>query len=183
MRNKYSIRQGIAMIKYSWRVAQADDIPKIVAMAEQHFQNEIDLIFKPEPIVYSRHITFAVVNQYYNPRAELLQVAVDQSNTMIAYTWAKSGEYSPWSDNEMVSVRMAHVDLTLSARDRIRIVQDMLSLWEGWARIIGVPIICSTTMRNDQTGFLKLHARAGYDIRGSYAYKKLSTEQTGLPIP
>jgi hypothetical protein len=38
-------------------------------------------------------------------------------------------------------------------------------------------------MRNDQTGFLKLHAKAGYDIRGSYAYKKLSTEQTGLPIP
>ena len=171
------------MIKYRWRVAQADDIPKIVAMAEQHFQSEIDLIFKPEPIVYSRHITFAVVNQYYNPRAELLQVAVDESNTMIAYTWAKSGEYSPWSDNEMVSVRMAHVDLNLSSRLRIRIVQDMMSMWEGWARIIGVPIICSTTMRNDQTGFLKLHARAGYDVRGSYAYKKLSTEQTGLPIP
>ena len=163
------------MIKYSWRPAQADDIPKIVAMAEQHFQTEIDEIFTPQPIVYSRHITFAVVNQYYNPRAELLQVAVDENNIMIAYTWAKSGDYAPWSDNEMISVRMAHVDLRLSSRDRIRIVQDMLALWEGWAKIIGVPIICSTTMRNDQQAFLKLHAKAGYDVRGSYAYKKLST--------
>ena len=170
-------------MNYIWRPAGTDDIGRIVAMAEQHFQSEIDTIFKPQPIVYSRHITFAVVNQYYNPRAELLSVAVDESNTMIAYTWAKSGEYAPWSDNEMISVRMAHVSLDLSARLRIRLVQDMLNLWEGWAQIIKVPIICSTTMRNDQTGFLKLHAKAGYDIRGSYAYKKLSTEQTGLPIP
>jgi len=29
-------------------------------------------------------------------------------------------------------------------------------------------------MRNDQQGFLKLHQRNGYDVRGSYAYKKLS---------
>jgi len=29
-------------------------------------------------------------------------------------------------------------------------------------------------MRHDQTAFLKLHQRQGYDIRGSFAYKKLS---------
>jgi hypothetical protein len=170
-------------MNYTWRPAGSEDIAKIVAMAESHFQCEIDSIFKPEPIVYSRHITLAVVNQYYNPRSELISVAYDEQGTMIAYTWAKSGEYAAWSDNEMVSVRMAHVDLTLSARLRIRLVQDMLNLWEGWARIINVPIICSTTMRNDQTTFLKLHAKMGYDVRGSYAYKKLSAEQTGLPIP
>jgi len=162
------------MIKYSWRPAQADDIPKIVAMAEQHFQSEIDAIFTPQPIVYSRHITFAVVNQYYNPQLELLQVAVDLNNNMIAYTWAKSREYAAWSDDEMISVRMAHVGLNLSTRLRVCLIQDMINIWEGWAKIIGVSIVCSTTMRNDQTAFLKLHAKAGYDVRGSYAYKKLS---------
>jgi len=162
-------------MNYTWRPANGDDMNKIVAMAEQHFQTEIDTIFKPEPIVYSRHITFAIVNQYYNPRAELLSVAVNDSGTMIAYTWAKSQEYAAWSDNEMVSVRMAHVSLDLSARLRIRLIQDMINLWESWAKIINVPIICSTTMRNDQGAFLKLHAKNGYDVRGSYAYKKLST--------
>ena len=171
------------MIEYTWRPANGPDIPSIVAMAESHFQTEIDNIFKPQPVVYSRHITFAVVNQYYNPRAELLSVAVDSSDKIIAYTWAKSADYAAWSDDEMVSVRMAHVDLTLSSRDRIRLIQDMMKLWEGWAMAINVPIICSTTMRHDQDAFLKLHARAGYDVRGSYAYKKLSAEQTGLPIP
>lgn len=170
---KYSIRRGIEM-HYIWKSASGEDITEIVAMAEQHFQSEIDTIFTPEPIVYSRHITFAVVNQFYNPRAELLQVARDHTGKMIAYTWAKSGEYSPWSDNEMVSVRMAHVDLSLSSRDRIQLVKGMMKLWEGWAKIIGVDIVCSTTMRNDQTAFLKLHAKMGYDVRGSFAYKKLS---------
>jgi hypothetical protein len=170
-------------MNYNWRPAVGTDIPDIVAMAEQHFQTEIDNIFTPEPIVYSRHITFAVVNQYYNPHTELISVAYDESNKLIAYTWAKSKEYAPWSDNEMVLVRMAHVSLDLSARTRIRLVQDMINLWEGWAKIIHVPIICSTTMRNDQSAFLKLHAKNGYDVRGSYAYKKLNTEQTGLPIP
>jgi hypothetical protein len=29
-------------------------------------------------------------------------------------------------------------------------------------------------MRKDQQSFLKLHEKHGYDVRGSYAYKKLS---------
>ena len=114
-----------------------------------------------------------MVNQYYNPRQELLQVAEDSSANMVAYTWAKSQDYTAWSDNEMVSVRMAHLDLNLSARDRIALIQDMMNIWEGWAKIIGVSIVCSTTMRNDQQAFLKIHQRCGYDVRGSYAYKRL----------
>jgi hypothetical protein len=68
---------------------------------------------------------------------------------------------------------MAHVDLSLSSKQRIRLVQDMLTIWENFANFAKVPIICSTTMRKDQNAFLKLHQRNGYDVRGSYAYKKL----------
>jgi hypothetical protein len=73
----------------------------------------------------------------------------------------------------MVGVRMAHLDLGLSSRYRIQLLKDMIQLWEGFAFLSQSPIICSTTMRNDQTAFLKLHQRAGYDVRGSYAYKRL----------
>jgi hypothetical protein len=162
------------MINYTWRPARGEDIGAIVAMAEQHFQSEIDNIFKPEPYAYSRNVTFAVVNQFYNPNGELLSVAVDSNNVIIAYTWAKSKEYAPWSDDEMICVRMAHVSLDLSARDRIRLIQDMMTLWERFAEQAGVKIIVSTTMRRDQDAFLKLHAKRGYDVRGSYCYKRLS---------
>jgi len=97
----------------------------------------------------------------------------EDDQRLLGYTWAKSNDRACWSDDPMICVRMAHVDLALSARMRVRLVKDMMSHWERLAAYSGNKIICSTTMRHDQDGFLKLHERAGYDIRGSYAYKKL----------
>lgn len=162
------------MIKYNWTPATGNDVADIVNMAEQHFQIEIDMIFKPEPVVYSRNITLAVVNQFYSPLSELLSVCKDENNKLLAYTWAKSNECASWSDDKMVVIKMAHVDLTLPTKLRIQLIKDMMNLWENFAMFCQVPIICSTTMRKEQDSFLKLHAKNGYDVRGSYAYKKIS---------
>lgn len=161
-------------MNYNWVPATGLDVAKIVTMAESHFQTEIDEIFDPQPVTYSRNITLAVVNQFYNPLSTLLSVAKDDNNNLLAYTWAVSTETSPWSDDKMVVIRMAHVDLQLSPKLRLRLVQDMMQLWESFATLAQVSIICSTTMRRDQSGFLKLHSKNGYDVRGSYAYKKIS---------
>jgi len=161
-------------MKYTWRPATGHDVPKIVEMAVQHFQTEIDTIFTPDPVAYSRNITLAIVNQFYGPTTELVSVATDTDNNIVAYTWAKTGERSPWSDDEMVIVKMAHLSLNLSSRERVELVKDMLELWSAFATLAQVSIICSTTMRKDQQAFLKLHERNGYDVRGSYAYKKLT---------
>lgn len=161
------------MTTYQWVPATGLDVPSIVEMAQSHFENEIDAIFQPEPVTYSRNVTLAVVNQYYLPNSEFLKVVKDNNGKLMAYTWG-SIEVAPWSDNRMVAIRMAHVDLELSVRDRIRLVQDMLEVWEDFAKQAQIPIICSTTMRKDQSGFLKLHQKHGYDVRGSYAYKKIN---------
>jgi len=160
-------------LAYTWRPAHGGDVAAIVAMAEHDFQTEIDTIFEPDPVAYSRNITLAVINQFYLPMTELVSVAVAPNGNLLAYTWAKRNERAPWSDNEMVVVRMAHLDLALPPRVRVRLVNDMIDLWEAFAAFAAVPIICSTTMRGDQTGFLRIHARRGYDVRGSYAYKRL----------
>lgn len=159
---------------YTWRPANGNDVPHIVQMAIDHFQTEIDTIFTPDPVAYSRNITLAVINQFYGPTTELLSVATDQDNNIVAYTWAKTGERAPWSDDEMVIIKMAHLSLHLSPRERVALVRDMLRLWEAFATLAGVSIICSTTMRKNQSSFLKLHEKHGYDVRGSYAYKKVS---------
>lgn len=161
-------------MKYTWRPATGHDVPQIVKMAQDHFEIEIDTIFTPDPVAYSRNITLAIVNQFYGPTTELVSVATDQDNNIVAYTWAKTGERSPWSDDEMVIVKMAHLSLHLSARERVELVKDMLALWSSFATLAQVSVICSTTMRKDQQAFLKLHERNGYDVRGSYAYKKVS---------
>jgi len=162
-------------MNFNWTPATGNDVGDIVAMAEQHFQTEIDNIFNPDPVAYSRNITFAVVNQFYLPTTEFLSVCRDDTGRLIAYTWAKSNDRAPWSDDPMVCIRMAHVALDLSAKTRVRLITDMMELWERFAQFANMPIICSTTMRRDQDAFLKLHSRNGYDVRGSYAYKRLST--------
>lgn len=160
-------------LKYTWRPAGGADVPDIVTMAQRHFEQEIDQVFTPDPIAYSRNVTLAVVQQFYAPMTQLVSVARTPHDQLIAYTWAERNQRAPWSDDEMIVIKMAHVDLMLSARLRVRLVNDMMDLWEAWARTTGVGIICSTTMRGDQAAFLRIHARRGYDVRGSYAYKKL----------
>jgi hypothetical protein len=156
----------------------------MVQMAQDHFETEIDQVFTPDPIAYARNLTLATVAQFYNPGTELLKVAKEHdTDRILAYTWAIRDERMPWSDEAMICAKMAHVDLRLPVRQRLRLVQDMIQLWEEWARSCGVPVVCSTTMRRDQAGFLDIHRRLGYDVRGSYCYKRLSTVQTGLPIP
>lgn len=162
------------MTDYSWRLADIGDTNDIVAMAQTHFEGEIDQIFTPEVPTMTRNVTFAIMNQIYYPGTEMITVCrAEDDNRLLAYTWAKSNDRACWSDDPMVCVRMVHVDLTLSPRLRIKLVKDMMSHWERLAAYSGNNIICSTTMRHDQDGFLKLHERAGYSVRGSYAYKKL----------
>ena len=160
-------------MKYTWRPANGLDVKPIVDMAVEHFLIETDGIFTPEPVIYQRNLTLAVINQFYGPLTQLVSIAVDENNNLLAYTWATRGERAVWSDDEMVSVRIAHLDLRLSSRLRVALVKDMLTIWEDWARLCEVKVVCSSTMRREQDAFLKLHERNGYILRGSYAYKKL----------
>jgi hypothetical protein len=163
-----------SIMNWTWQSTTGADVPHIVQMAQSHFETEIDTIFTPDPVVYARNLTLATVQQFYNPGAELLKVAkCTQTDRLLAYTWAISNEKTPWSDDAMICAKMAHVDLALPVRQRLRLVTGMIVLWETWARSIGIDIVCSTTMRRDQGGFLELHRKLGYDVRGSYAYKRL----------
>lgn len=163
------------MNRYNWRPAAIHDLQDIVALAQTHFEIEIDNIFTPEPMTYARNLTLAIVNQHYNPFKELISVARDNEDRLLAYTWAGRGETAPWSDDEIATIRMAHVAQSLSPRLKVELVKDMLGLWETWARISGLKVISSTTMRSKQDAFLRLHEQAGFTVRGSFAYKRLST--------
>lgn len=160
-----------------WFPAAGTDTIGIVNMAKRHFESEIDNIFVPDEIAYARNITHAIVAQFYNPLSELVKVAKDtETNTIVAYLWVIRGQKSPWSDQEMIMPRMVHVSMDLPVRTRLRLVEQMISIWEDWAAECGVDIVCSTTMRKDTQGFLRLHQHHGYDVRGSFAYKRLQKE-------
>ena len=164
-------------MKYTWALAKLDDIDNIMQMAEDSFINEIDNIFTPHHPAYQRNLAYAIMNQFYYSGSELLSVAKeDETGRVLAYNWAKSGDRAWWSDDLMINVRMAHVDLSLGAKTRVKLIKDMMEQWERLAHYSRNPIICSSTMRHDQTTFLKLHEQAGYSVRGSFAYKRVELE-------
>lgn len=165
-------------MQYTWRPATGNDVAEIVAVSQLQLESEIDQFLKPEPVAYARNVTLAIVNQFYNPYSEQFYVAESDTKKIIAYTWAKAFQRSYWSDDNMINICMAHVDLGLSLRLRFALLTDMLNLWDQYAHATQHSVICSTTLREQQTGFLRLHQRHGYTVRGSYAYKKINSTTT-----
>jgi hypothetical protein len=49
----------------------------------------------------------------------------------------------------------------------------ILQQWHMWCITGGIPVLVSTSIREDQAGFMHLHQTAGFVIRGSFAYLKV----------
>jgi hypothetical protein len=162
-------------MKYTWSKAQGTDVSDIVSITQQQVEHEANTIWRTDPHVFAYNVAMTVVTQMYNPWGALLMVGKDDVGKIIAYFWAMRGEHTVWSSDEMVTIRLVHVDQGLPVKDRIRLIQDMIALWEVWAIEIKAPVICSSTVRNDQAGFLHIHERQGYVIRGSTAYKRFGS--------
>ena len=159
--------------RWRWRPPTGADAQDIVDLALVCFGQETQNFFTNDPVEYGRNITLATVNQFYNPLTELLTVAYD-GDMLLAYTWAQRGQYAAWSKEEMVTIKMAHVRLDLSAKERVTLLAQMIQMWEIWAKACKVNIIFSSTIRESQDPFLRLHERADYTVRGSCAYKRLN---------
>jgi len=160
-------------MNYIWRPAMLDDVHNIVNLTNKNHSNEFNEIFTVQPIIYERLIAHAVIDQYYTPLKELLSVAYD-NDKLLVYTWAKVSTSNQWSANPMLIAQMAQVDITLPIKQRLRLINDIFDIWEAYAKVTDVEIICSNSMLANQHAFLELHRRRGYVVKGSYAYKKLS---------
>ena len=172
----------MAGLTWQWTRAMGTDVPDLVSLTQAQFELEADTIFQTDPVIYAHNLTRAVVDQFYNPATAMLWVARTGDQRLLGYVWCERGQRAVWSSDEMVAVKIVHVDLTLPVRTRLRLCAEMITLWENWTASIGVPIVCSTTMRGDQEGFLRLHERCGYDRRGSICYRRISPlAQTDLP--
>jgi len=160
-----------------WSLAQLTDIPDIVGMAQQHFQNEIQDFFTPTPELYSRNVAIAVIRQMYNIFHEQLIVARDrESGQFRAYTWVSRNAYVNYAPEEMAEVRFAHLDLGLPLRQRVRLVAQMIQHWVMWAERCRIPVLVSTSIRREQEAFMRLHIQAGFVLRGSIGYLKIEKE-------
>lgn len=165
-------------MSYIWRPATLHDLDAVVKLAVDQFQKEIDPIFQANPYTYGKNLAYAVLNQNYYPNTELLSVALAPDNQLLAFTWIKANDKPIWSDDLVATVRMVHVDLKLSSRLRLQLIKDMMLQWEQLALAANNPVICSTTIRTDAAGFMRLHEQQGYTVRGNSAYKRIQLSTT-----
>lgn len=162
-------------MNYTWRLAGFQDIHNIVSMSYNNHRDELNKFFTVDPIIYERLIAHAVIDQHYTPSKELLSVAVDDNDVLLAYTWAQVSNQNHWSSDTMLIAQMAQVDLNLSTRLRIKLIKDIFNIWDEYAKLGNVSVICSNSLLENQGAFLELHRRHGFTVKGSYAYKKIST--------
>ena len=139
---------------WAWVPAQLMDIPDIVAIAESQYQIEIEKIFTPTPALLMRNIGHAIFKQNYNSLDEQIIVARDISGRLLAWAWLERGGYVPYAPEEIAEAKFAHMALDLPIRTRIRLLAQILQQWELWCKICGIPVLISTTIREDQAGFM-----------------------------
>ena len=159
---------------WTWDLAQYSDVEDMYQMAKQHFEGEMDTIFTINDAGYKYALDISTSHQRHNLAYEQLLVCRDKTtNKLLAYSWLGRGHRTPYSNDEMAEARMAHTDLTLTGRQRIHILVQMISYWETWTLACDIPVLVSTSIRKDQTAFLRLHEHLGFVVRGGICYKRI----------
>lgn len=160
---------------YAWELAHPlRDVDYIVEMAQSHFEHEVDSVLTTDPLVMKHQLTVSLTNQLFDPYKEFIAVAKEDPYSILGYCWFDRGGYTTYSRDEISNARFHHVDLTLPVRTRYKLINEMIDQHILWANQCGIPVVCSTSIRGDNEGFMKMHKKRGFQVNGSYAWIKTS---------
>jgi hypothetical protein len=101
-------------------------------------------------------------------------------DSLLAYCWFDRGGYTTYSNEEISNAKFHHVDLSLPAKQRVRLINEMIDQHILWAHSWGIPVICSTSIRAEHTAFMKIHKKRGFTVNGSYGWVKTEEAMKGL---
>lgn len=158
---------------HEWHLAHPlKDVDYIVEMAQNHFQRDIESVLKPDPDLFRHCVTMTSTNQLFDKRKEFLAVAKNDPYSILGFCWFDRGGYTTYSREEISNAKFHHCDLTLPVRTRYKLINEMIDQHVLWANICGVPIICSTSIRGEHDGFMRMHEKRGFKVAGSYAWAR-----------
>lgn len=168
-----------------WTLAHPlHDVDDIVEMADSVFGREADGILTRDRNVFRKNVTIAATVQLFDKGREFLAVCRGERliNTMmgtgvdeealLGYCWFDRGGYTTYSNEEISNAKFHHVDLSLPAKQRVRLINEMIDQHILWASGWGIPVVCSTSIRSDHDAFMRIHKKRGFTVNGSYAWIK-----------
>lgn len=163
-----------------WSLAHPlHDVEDIVELSDSFFGHEADGILKRDRGVFRHRLTVATTEQLFNKGREFIAVCRgsdvfhDPNNCdpkLLGFCWFDRGGYTTYSNEEISNAKFHHVDLTLSTRVRVRLINEMIDQHILWAHTWGIPVVCSTSIRAEHDGFMKIHKKRGFTVNGSYAW-------------
>ena len=153
-----------------WRKATYHDFEQVITMSH-NIAGEIESVFEVNRRVGEYHLINDLTSQQFKPSTALILVH-ETNNKIDAFTWARV-ETMLWSNDAMLSMRIVEVAPELSLRIKFKLLREMMAQWEQYCCEYNVPIICSSTVRQEQQGFLRLHRELGYVQRGCWNYKRV----------
>ena len=163
---------------HEWTLAHPlQDVEDIVELADTLYGVEADSILKRDRNVFRHRVTVTATEQLFNKGKEFLAVC-RSGNKLLGYCWFDRGGYTTYSNEEITNAKFHHVDLQLPAKTRVRLINEMIDQHILWAKAWGIPIICSTSIRAEHDGFMKIHKKRGFTVNGSYAWVR--TEEAKL---
>jgi len=169
---------------WTWSSATPADMEDIINMVIREYELDAKNLWPIDPVEASRNLMHAIVNQMYGPKGEFVSVARRKSdNKLLAFTWVVREQRMVFSREEMATARFASVDLNLPVRQRVALIFQMFRLWEKWADICEIKMIASSCIRLDWEPLMFLHDAAGYHVRGTLAWKRLSIKTIKLDDP
>ena len=159
------------------------DVEDMVELSDSFFGAEADGIVTRSRAVFRHRLTVACTEQLFNKSREFIAVCRGEPvktashelgdfyrDKLLGFCWFDRGGYTTYSNDEISNAKMHHLDLTLPARTRIRLVNEMIDQHILWAHTWGVPVVCSTSIRADHDVFMKIHKKRGFTVNGSYAW-------------
>ena len=159
-----------------WKLAHPMyDVADIVWMSDTFFGTEADGILKRDKAIFTKNVTIASTVQLFDKNREFIAVCRTDDERLLGFCWYDRGGYTTYANEEISNAKFHHVDLTLPAKTRVKLVHQMIDQHILWANACGIPVICSTSIRSEHDGFMKIHKKRGFTVNGSYAW--LRTEE------
>lgn len=168
-----------------WSLAHPlHDVEDIVEMADSFFGHEADGILKRDRAVFRHRVTVATTEQLFNKSREFIAVcraddhlvldkgmySLNEPDKLLGFCWFDRGGYTTYSNEEISNAKFHHMDLSLPVRTRVRLLNQMIDQHILWAHTWSIPVVCSTSIRSDHDGFMKIHKKRGFTVNGSYAW-------------
>lgn len=176
-----------------WTLAHPlHDVEDIVEMADSQFGTEADGILTRDPALFRYRVTMATTEQLFNKSREFIAVCRGEgyvnkgwyyesaNDKLLGYCWFDRGGYTTYSLEEISNAKFHHVDLQLPAKTRVKLINQMIDQHILWAHNWGIPVVCSTSIREEHDGFMRIHKKRGFQVNGSYAWGRTEELVKGI---